>query len=120
MDLAALTDAFAEKWGRGDIDGIVDSFAEGATYHNIPMEPCVGKEAIRTFLEGFFAMSSSIVFETHHQAVNGNVVLNERTDTITMNGTPTALPVMGVFEYDDAGKIVAWRDYFDMGQFSGA
>ena len=30
-----------------------------------------------------------------------------------------SLPVMGVFELAD-GKITAWRDYFDMAQFTGA
>jgi limonene-1,2-epoxide hydrolase len=29
-----------------------------------------------------------------------------------------ALPVMGAFEVDDDGKITAWRDYFDMQQWT--
>jgi limonene-1,2-epoxide hydrolase len=118
MDFSAITTDFAAMWGRGDIDAIVDSFTPDATYHNIPMEPCVGAEAIRSFLEGFFGMSESITFENHHQAVVGNVVLNERTDTIVMGDKTTALRVMGVFEFNDAGKITSWRDYFDMAQFS--
>jgi limonene-1,2-epoxide hydrolase len=28
------------------------------------------------------------------------------------------LPVMGVFEVNNDGKITAWRDYFDMNQFT--
>ena len=117
MVLAQLTLDFADLWGEGDIDGIVDAFAEGATYHNIPMAPCVGKDEIRAFLDGFLG-SGSIDFEFHHQVVDGNLVLNERTDTIVMGDRTIALRVMGNFEYDDAGKIVAWRDYFDMSAFT--
>ena len=44
--------------------------------------------------------------------------MNERTDTMTIGDKTVALPVAGVFEVAD-GKIVGWRDYFDMAQFSG-
>ena len=55
-------------------------------------------------------------FATHRQVANGNLVMNERTDTLTMGDKTVALPVMGAFEIAD-GKIKAWRDYFDMAQF---
>jgi limonene-1,2-epoxide hydrolase len=29
-------------------------------------------------------------------------------------GAPIELPVAGVFEVDEAGKLTAWRDYFDL------
>lgn len=50
--------------------------------------------------------------------MSGNVVMNERVDTLSMGGNEVALPVMGVFEIED-GKIRAWRDYFDMAAFTG-
>jgi len=45
-------------------------------------------------------------------------VLTERVDRFTINGKDVALPVMGSFEVAADGKIEAWRDYFDMNQFS--
>lgn len=110
---------FCAAWERGDIDAIVDAFTEDAVYHNIPMEPCCGKEAIRSFLEGFLGgMASSVRFAIRHQLVNGNIVMNERVDTLTMASGDVELPVCGVFELDASGKIRAWRDYFDMAPFS--
>ena len=53
------------------------------------------------------------------QAVNGNVVMNERVDILHMNERDVELPVMGVFELTDDGKISGWRDYFDQAQFAG-
>ena len=111
---------FCDAWSRGDLDAILAGFAEDATYHNIPMEPLVGLDAIRAGIEGFLKMSpSGVQFEILNQVVSGNIVFNERIDTFENEGKKTAAPVAGVFEIDDAGKITAWRDYFDMGAFQG-
>lgn len=117
-----IVNEFCEAWGRRDVAAIMAAFAEGATYHNIPMEPLVGKSDIEGFLTGFFESAASITFEIHHQATTSadgvDIVLNERTDTIDMGGNTVALPVMGTFVIRD-GLIEAWRDYFDMAQFAG-
>jgi limonene-1,2-epoxide hydrolase len=55
-------------------------------------------------------------FEIRHLAVSGNAVLTERVDRLTIQGKPVELPVMGTFEVNAAGKLQAWRDYFDLGQ----
>ncbi|MDG2050903.1 MAG: limonene-1,2-epoxide hydrolase family protein [Myxococcota bacterium] len=120
MDADKTIRNFCEHWNRSDIDAIVDSFTDDATYHNIPMEPCKGKEAIRIFVGGMFGgMAKSVHFEIKHQVVNGSIVMNERVDTITLQDRKVALPVCGVFEMNNDGKISAWRDYFDLAQFTG-
>lgn len=93
-------------------------FDDSATYHNIPMEVQEGKENIRGFIAGFLSMASSIEFEILHQVSEGDVVMNERVDTLVMGENTIALPVMGIFELEN-GKIIKWRDYFDMGQLTG-
>ena len=121
MDPDRIVRDFSAAWGRADLDAILDAFSENAIYHNMPMEPLSGKVAIRAGLEGFFQMSpGGIDFEILHQVVAGNLVFNERIDTFVNEGKETAAPVCGVFEIDDAGKIKAWRDYFDMGAFQGS
>ncbi len=112
---------FCEAWGRADLDAIMQAFAEDAVYHNMPMAPSKGKEEIRGFIEGFLKMSpGGIDFEILNQVAAGNLVLNERVDTFEQEGKRTAAPVCGVFELNGDGKIVAWRDYFDMGAFQGS
>jgi limonene-1,2-epoxide hydrolase len=108
---------FCDAWTRGDLDAIMGAFADDAVYHNIPMKPVEGKEAIAKVIGGFLA-GGGVTFETHHQVAGGDIVMNERTDTITNADGSKALPVMGVFELAD-GKITAWRDYFDMKSFTG-
>src|SRR5687768_6409299 len=118
-DPSALVTEFCEAWIRMDPDELAEYFTDDGVYHNIPMEPMEGKEAIRAGLAGMKAMIGSIRFEIHRQVAAGDVVMNERTDHLTMGDNQVALPVVGVFEISD-GKIRAWRDYFDMGQFTGA
>jgi limonene-1,2-epoxide hydrolase len=109
---------FCDSWAAGDRDATLAFFADDAVYHNIPVDPVVGIDAIRATIAGFTTGVESVVFETNHIAAAGNVVLTERVDVFTfVGGHRIALPVSGTFELNAAGKITAWRDYFDMNQF---
>ena len=59
----------------------------------------------------------SIQFRVINIAANGPVVMTERVDVFKLPDKSFELPVMGIFEVSD-GKISAWRDYFDMNQFT--
>ncbi|MGB8388062.1 limonene-1,2-epoxide hydrolase family protein [Mycobacterium sp.] len=109
-----LVTQFCALWSAPDATAIVQYLAEDAVYHNIPMEPVQGREAIRAFIENFLAQLDGIDFVIHRQVSDGNLVFNERTDIMrTKTGKAIELPVTGVFEVVD-DKITAWRDYFDM------
>lgn len=110
---------FIAAWGRLDVDELMKFFADDAVYHNIPMRPATGKDSIRKVIISLLKGVTGIRFEVHHQAVSGNVVMNERTDYTEMGAKKLSLPVSGVFEIEN-GKIKAWRDYFDMETFSKA
>jgi len=102
---------FFRAWERRDTDHIASCFTDDAVYHNIPMEPIVGKTAIRQFLSQR-ANEPPPHIEIHHQVVSGGIVMNERTDHMTVDGRRFALPICGVFEIHD-GLMKAWREYFD-------
>ena len=109
---------FCKSFETGDAAGAIALLADDCVYHNIPLEPLRGKDAIAQTLAGFGQMLGSIVFEIRHQVAKGDVVMNERVDWFTPPGKPKyGLPVTGVFEVKN-GKITAWRDYFDTRQFS--
>jgi limonene-1,2-epoxide hydrolase len=101
--------AFAAK----DLKTIERLLDDKAVYHNVGLEPAVGREASMASITGFIDMAESLEFEIHHLAAEGDTVLTERTDTMTINGVAAPIAVMGAFEVRD-GRIVAWRDYFDM------
>ena len=111
---------FCKLWSSPDPDQLAGYFAEDAVYHNIPMEPVKGREAIKQFIAGFTAAFEGIDFQVHRQVSDGNLVMNERTDVMRRkDGDDIPLPVTGVFEVVD-GRIVAWRDYFDMAAITSA
>jgi limonene-1,2-epoxide hydrolase len=108
---------FCATFEKHDAEALRPFFTEDVVYHNIPMDPAVGIDATVAFIDGFFAMSESMIIETLHLAVRDNVVLTERVDTFTIGQKVAPLPVMGTFEIRDS-KISAWRDYFDMAQIT--
>jgi len=111
-----LVRRFCDEWGGGDLDAIVAYFTDDAVYHNIPIDPVAGKDAIKATIAGFTAGVDKIEFRVHKIAAAGNVVLTERTDVFVTPEKSIELPVMGTFEVD-GDKIAAWRDYFDLNQF---
>jgi len=96
-------------------------FADDAVYHNIPLAPVTGREAIANTFVSFIRPGApgieSIEFRVINIAANGPVVMTERVDVFKLPGKSFAMQVMGTFEVRD-GKITAWRDYFDMNQFT--
>ena len=115
-----LVTEFCKKWLTADPDQLAGYFTEDAVYHNIPMEPVQGREAIKEFIAGFTAGFDGIDFQVHRQISDGNVVMNERTDVMRRkDGGEIPLPVTGVFEVVD-GRIAAWRDYFDLATVTSA
>jgi limonene-1,2-epoxide hydrolase len=110
---------FCAAWADGDLDAIVGAFTDDAVYHNIPLDPVTGPEAIRTFIEGFIGGVDSVEFQIRNIVGSGDVVLTERVDVFVAPGKRIELPVMGTFELRD-GRIAAWRDYFDLQSFMSA
>jgi limonene-1,2-epoxide hydrolase len=96
-------------------------FADDAVYHNIPQAPVTGREAIAKTIDSFIRPGppgiESIEFRVINIAANGPVVMTERVDVFRLADKSFELQVMGSFEVTD-GKIKAWRDYFDMNQFT--
>ena len=107
---------FCALWEKGDLDAIVESFTEDAVYHNIPVAPVTGKDAIRATIAGFTGGVDTIEFRVLNISADGNVVMTERVDAFITSTVTIELPVMGTFEVQD-GKIAAWRDYFDLNQY---
>jgi limonene-1,2-epoxide hydrolase len=115
-DIGAANDQlvreFIAAWEQRDSDFIIGCLTEDAVYHAMPLEPIASKEAIAAWVRKFEAIPPGSL-EVHHQVATADLVMNERTDRILMNGHPVTLPIVGIFEIHD-GRICAWREYFDL------
>jgi limonene-1,2-epoxide hydrolase len=117
-DAEKIVTDFCNAWPRKNIDELLAFFTDDAVYHNIPVEPAKGKEAIKAVINMFLPMAKSLHFKVLKTASAGNVVFNERVDIFDLgNGKTISLPVAGVFEITGS-KISAWRDYFDMATYT--
>ncbi len=110
--------AFIDAFNRKDIDAVVVAFTDDAVYHNMMVAPLVGRAAIQASIAGYTSPASQIdwVMCAVAETADGKV-LTERIDRFHIGGKWIELPVMGTFEFVD-GRISAWRDYFDMNQFT--
>ncbi len=95
-----------------DFEAIIGALDMDVHYHNVPLEPIEGRDSVRAYLEKVWRFDE-VDWELLNVAADGNVVLTERVDNFVINGHPVSLPVMGVFEVRD-GRIINWRDYFDL------
>ncbi|MEY9856994.1 limonene-1,2-epoxide hydrolase [Catenulispora sp. GAS73] len=113
---------FCAAWSdNADAAELAAFFTDDATYHNIPLAPVHGREAIAQTIATFIRPGAPgiehIEFRVINIAANGPIVMTERVDVFRLPGKSFELPVMGTFEVTD-GRIDAWRDYFDLSQFT--
>lgn len=109
--------AFIEAIERRDIDAACAMLADDISYENMPMDPIVGRDAVRATLESFLGPASEVAWPVSSQFASGNRVANERLDRFKIGDGWLELPVAGFFEVDDGGMITLWRDYFDLGSY---
>jgi limonene-1,2-epoxide hydrolase len=105
---------FIAAWSEGDARTLADFFTEDAVVWNDGRTTVRGRDAIREHFSMQLSACTDCDFEITQTAVSGNTVFNERIDRMKIVGAPIELPVAGVFELDEAGKLTAWRDYFDL------
>jgi limonene-1,2-epoxide hydrolase len=110
--------SFCATWSEPklDVGKVLEFFTDDAVYHNMPIQPIQGKDAIKGVIEQFMTPFDRCDWRVEHIAASGDVVLTERIDRF-LGAKTVELPVMGVFQLKD-GKISAWRDYFDLGTWT--
>ena len=114
-----LVRRFCAAWSQSklDIPTILTFFTDDAVYHNMPIQPIQGKDAIKGVIEQFMTPFERCDWQVLRIAAAGDTVLTERVDRFLAADKNVELPVMGAFEIRD-GKIAAWRDYFDLGAWT--
>jgi limonene-1,2-epoxide hydrolase len=108
--------AFIAAWPTKDAHRLVSFFDEDAVYQNGPLQPVHGREAIRNALAEFMEMGGEVAVDIIHIVADGDIVMTERIDHLSMSNQTFSMPMMGIFEIRD-GAIAAWRDYFDLAHF---
>jgi limonene-1,2-epoxide hydrolase len=117
--------AFFDKW-ETDFDTMAESFreifAENAVWWNTPKLPQVRgfqeayEQVLKPSKDSALAMEC-IRVDTLNITEADNKVYHERIDHLlrTDGSVIISIPISGITEFDDNGKIIHWRDYCDPG-----
>jgi limonene-1,2-epoxide hydrolase len=105
-----------------DLGDALSGFADEATYQSLvpAREPLRGKALIKEELEKQFSRYKECDCEILAMAANERYVFTERRDHVTMMSFDKRIfsSVNAVFEFDDGGQIVSWREYWDTGDIA--
>jgi limonene-1,2-epoxide hydrolase len=119
-DHEATLRRFMGEWGK-DFESIITAYrqylANDAVWEQGPLPTTRSLEEAIGLLRQFHERVGleSFPADVRQLVVQGNVACAERIDHLRRrDGSVIAsIPVTGVFEFNAAGKISAWREYFD-------
>lgn len=111
-----LISTFADGWP-DNLDRTMPYLAEDACYEMaVPLtEVIVGRNNIRAKIQAMVDMYGSNRSHILKIGSGHNVVFTERLDQALTDKGWIKIPLVAVFELNDANKITAWREYLDMG-----
>jgi limonene-1,2-epoxide hydrolase len=116
-DQEAIVRQFLDAWREPDLDRLVDRLtpfiSEDAVLRQMPFAEVRGHEGLRRICQESLETMSDFEIDVVAVTGAGGRVFSERVDRFVLRGKPVAVPVLGVFELSEDGKITAWRDYFD-------
>ncbi len=116
VDPEEVVRALCEAFSRTDVDEILGYFADDAVYEKVPVGRFSGEAEIRGTLEEFFGPGVEVAFEILNLVARDATVCVERRVHFKTPAGAITLPAMAIFELNEAGRVVAWRDYFDRRQ----
>lgn len=127
QDLVPIVEQLFAAWGK-DWDSFLQSYRDflapdGVYIAHPNLPPTTGPEAAIAVLEPFRAMGvESIDVEFSKIVQVGSDVWTERVDFMknAAGERYLAIPIGGVFSFNDDGKIIRWADYWDMQQVVAA
>ena len=112
----AAVRAFLKGWDDRDVEACMAQVTDDMCYLNQPLEAIRGKANVRKMIASIFVPAKKVEFKLLNVFGHGNKVITERLDQWDWNGSGTwqlKLPVCGMFELTDEGKIYEWREYYD-------
>ena len=118
MDAESTVTEFIRRVVTGDLAAAGELVTDDFEYDNVPIGKNIGREAMAAFLGGMSTDYDEVEFVVHRQTATGTTVMNERSDRFRRGDAWIDLPVAGVFEVGDDGRITLWRDYFDMATYT--
>jgi limonene-1,2-epoxide hydrolase len=106
---------FVDAWEALDPDIAMACLSDDIVYINQPLDPVIGQKDVRKIVAGIMELTKACHWELRNCFGRGSTVVTERLDCWDFDGKGWGLklPCIGMFDLNDDGKIIGWRDYFD-------
>jgi limonene-1,2-epoxide hydrolase len=114
-DPIAVVESFLGAMQAKELERALALLADDVVYQNVPCPADRGKAAVVRTLQLFEKVVTGFEVRMRNIAAQGGTVLTERVDVLTGPLLYLDIKVCGTFEVRD-GKIVLWRDYFDLAE----
>jgi limonene-1,2-epoxide hydrolase len=119
-DACAIVESLIGAFNRRDAEAVAALLHDDIVCAGIPLPPAHGKPATMELLAPFLA-AEAVDWHLLAIAADGSTVHTERVDRFRFAGFDwTQVRAAGIFEIAPDGRIVGWRDYFDLGELLAA
>lgn len=100
---------------RRDLAEFLAFFAPHVEYHyHVGTRPLIGVAWVEKFITKYWKNNGDATWVIVRHAETGDSLLTEgREEYVNADGHKVVHPYMGVIDFEN-GKIVGWRDYFQM------
>lgn len=102
---------------RKDAAGIVENCAPNVYMKNGPFDATTTRDDLQALFEAFLSHVTSVRFRDLTLNAVGDMVYTERVECFGIlgsDGKEVALPVNAIYQLDGNGKILDWREYWDL------
>lgn len=112
-DVLARTRAYYERVDAGDVDGVVDWFAEDGVYHRPGYPPMRGRAALSAFYGGERVIESGSHTLDQLLVDGASVAVRGRFEGRLRDGSQVTVGFADFIDYDADGRAVERRSYFE-------
>lgn len=115
LDSKALANQFIHALETRNINSVSSFLDDHVIFEDVPLaEVHRGKAKVIEKVTEFFGKSSSYVWHKHRVVSENGTVFVERTSDIVFGEKKVTLPMVVILEFNEAGKLTLFKDYFDM------
>ena len=109
---------FMDCWRTHDLEGLMARIADDAVYTpDLVSQSITGREAIRKEWASYIDRMPWYELVVRNMASTGNLVFFEREERFRFPDdkpmVTNIVRLVGIYEFNDAGLITAFRDYYD-------
>ena len=106
--------ALVSALNRMDVDAFAELLSDDIVAEHVSLGRVIeGKAAVIQYFAGQMELTEAFNVEVKRLCHDGSTIWAERIDRHRIGGQWHEIPIMGILQLDDTGKVTLMRDYFD-------